>query len=95
MRIYTSERQKNHFNIYYVLSHSVVSDSLRLHRLPTTRLLVHGIFQVRTLEWVAISSSRMSPNPGVKLASLASPTFVGRFFILAPPEKLNTYYVGY
>ena len=38
-RIYTSERQKNHFNIYYVLSHSVVSDSLWLHRLPTTRPL--------------------------------------------------------
>ena len=39
-----------------VLSHSVVSDSLRPHGLSGSS--VHGIFQARILKWVAISSSR-------------------------------------
>ena len=43
-----------------VLGCSVMSDSLQLHGLQTTRLLVHGIFQARILEWVAISYSRGS-----------------------------------
>ena len=34
---------------------------------------VHGIFQARILEWVAISSSRGSSDPGVEPATLASP----------------------
>ena len=35
---------------------------------------VHGIFQARILEWVGISSSRVSfLNPGIKPASLTSP----------------------
>ena len=42
---------------------SVVSDSCWPHGLWPTRLLVHGIFQARTLEWVAISSSRGSSWP--------------------------------
>ena len=38
-----------------MLSHSVVSGCLRLHRLLAVRLLsVHGILQARILEWVAI-----------------------------------------
>ena len=32
---------------------------------------VHGIFQARTLEWVAISFSRALPDPGIKPLSLA------------------------
>ena len=36
---------------------SVVSDSVWLHRWQPTRLPVPGIFQARTLEWVAISFS--------------------------------------
>ena len=32
---------------------------------------VHGILQARTLEWVAISFSRVFPNPGIKPGSLA------------------------
>ena len=39
-------------------SHSVVSDSLRPHG-----LLVHGIFQARVLEWVAVSFSGGSSQP--------------------------------
>ena len=34
---------------------------------------VHGIFQTRIVEWVTISSSRGSPNPGIKPASSVSP----------------------
>ena len=32
---------------------------------------VHGIFQARTLEWVAIPFSRNLPNPGIKPTSPA------------------------
>ena len=50
-------------------------------RLPS----VHGIFQARILEWIAISSSRGSslgdlPYPGIKPRSLAFPAVAGRFF---------------
>ena len=45
-------------------SHSVVSDSLRPHGLYSPpRSFVHGIFQARILEWVAISFSRESSQP--------------------------------
>ena len=39
---------------------SVVSDSLQPHRLQLPGSSVHGIFQARVLEWVAISFSRGS-----------------------------------
>jgi len=35
----------------------------------------HGIFQARILEWVAISFSRASPNPGIEPVSPVSPEF--------------------
>ena len=49
-------------------SHSVVSNSLRPHGLQPTMeevpgFSVHGIFQARILEWVAISFSRRSSLP--------------------------------
>ena len=44
-------------------SRSVLSDSLRPHGLQSTRLSIHGIFQARILEWVAISFSRGSSRP--------------------------------
>ena len=40
-------------------SHSVMSDSLQLHRL----YVVHGILQVRIVEWVAFPFSRGSSQP--------------------------------
>ena len=46
-----------------VLSHSVVSNSLRPHGLELSRLFFHGIFQARILEWVAKPSSRESSHP--------------------------------
>ena len=42
---------------------SPVSDSLWPHGLQSTRLFLHGIFQARILEWVAISFSRRSSQP--------------------------------
>ena len=41
---------------------------------------VHGILQARILEWVAISSSRGSSNPGIEPTSLISPALASRFF---------------
>ena len=41
---------------------------------------VHGIFQARILEWVAISSPGDLPNPGIKSTSLVFPVLAGRFF---------------
>ena len=44
---------------------------------------VHGILQARILEWIATSSSRDLPKPGVKpasLRSLTSPALAGRLF---------------
>ena len=35
------------------------------------RLLSQGILQARIMEWVAISFSRGSPNPGIELGSPA------------------------
>ena len=42
---------------------------------------VHGPFQVR-LEWIAVSSSRGSPHPGIKPGS---PALAGGFFTTEPP----------
>ena len=40
---------------------------------------VHGIFQVRILEWVAISSFRGSSRPRDQTPSLTSPALPGKF----------------
>ena len=45
---------------------------------------VHGILQVRTLEWVAISSSRDLPDPDIELASSA---LAGGLFTTELPAK--------
>ena len=41
---------------------------------------VHGIFQARILEWVAMPFSRGSSNPGLEPAPLVSPALAGGFF---------------
>ena len=46
---------------------------------------VHGIFQARILEWVAISYSRGSSQSRIELTSLGSPELTGRFFTTVPP----------
>ena len=52
---------------------------------------VHGIFQARILESVAISHSRDLHNPGIKIVFLASPSLAGGFFttaLLGKPQKI-------
>ena len=46
---------------------------------------VHGIFQARIQERVAISYSGDLPGPQIKPASLVSPALAGRFFTTVPP----------
>ena len=45
---------------------------------------VHGIFQARILEWVAISFSGDLPNPGIKPRS---PSFQADALTSEPPRK--------
>ena len=56
-----------------VLSCSVVSNSLWLHGLQSSRLPCPWDFPARILKWVAISSSGDLPNPGTELLSSVSP----------------------
>ena len=65
-----------------VLTHSVMSDSL-----PPTRPLCHGIIPSRILEWVAISSSRGSSQPGIKSTPPAPAALAAGFFTTEPPTK--------
>ena len=49
---------------------------------------VHGIFQTRILQWVAICySRRISPTPGIKPTSLVSSALEGGFLTTVPPGK--------
>ena len=46
---------------------------------------IHGIFQARILDWVAISYSPGDLlDPGIEPMSLASPALAGRFFTTVP-----------
>ena len=68
-----------------LLSHYVMSDSLWLHGLGSPPgSSVHGIFQARILEWVAIPFSRGSTQLRIKPASLAQ---AGGFFTTVPFGK--------
>ena len=49
---------------------------------------VHGISLAKILEFVAISSSRGSSDPGMKPMFLSSSALAGGFLITAPPGKL-------
>ena len=40
---------------------------------------VHGILQVRILEWVVVAPPGDLPDPGIKLVSLISPALAGKF----------------
>ena len=51
---------------------------------------VHGIFQARILELVAISYSRGSSQARIEPTSISSPALSGRFFTTAPLGKPKT-----
>ena len=57
------ETNTAHFKKSKCVSRSVVSYSLLHHGVESARLPIHGILQTRTLEWVAIPSSRGLPDP--------------------------------
>ena len=60
------------------------------YRLPGSS--IHGIFEVRILEQVAISSSKGSSQPWIEPTSPAS---AGGFFTLEAPEKpIMEYYIS-
>ena len=60
------------------------------------RSSVHGIFQARILEWLAISSSRGNPNQGIEPRALVSPALVGGFFnTSAAWEALYLVFIGF
>ena len=48
---------------------------------------VHGILQVRILEWVAISSPERLPDPGIEPVSLMSPSLAGTFLTTSATWK--------
>ena len=48
---------------------------------------VHGILQVRILEWVACPPPGDPSNPGIEPVSPVSSTLPGRFFATEPPGK--------
>ena len=73
-----------HVKLLVTQSHPILGDPRGVW--PTRLLCV--ILQVRILEWVAISSSRDLPNPGIKPVSLASPALAGDFFTTVPPKKV-------
>ena len=73
--------------VFFLICMCVRAKSLQLcltlcnpmdHSLPSSS--VHGIFQQRVVEWVAMPSSRYLPNPGIELSFLMSPALSGRFF---------------
>jgi len=49
-----------------------MSNSLQCYDCSLPGSSVHGILQARILEWVAISSSRDLPNPGIEPVSLTA-----------------------
>ena len=58
------------------------------HSLPGAS--VHGPFQGRILEWVAIPPPEDLPEPGIEPTSLKSPALAGRFFITSATWKTRT-----
>ena len=53
---------------------------LRPHGLQLPGSSIHGIFQARILEWIAISFFRVPSQSAHQPVSLESPSLVGRFF---------------
>ena len=63
-----------------MLACSVVSDCVQPNGLYLPSSFVHGIFQARILEFIAIFYLEDLPDPGFKSRYLASPALTGGFF---------------
>ena len=68
---------------------SVVSNSLWLHGLQPARLLIHGILQARTLEWVAMPSSWGSSQPRGQTHFSYLSCMAGSFFTTSTSWKTH------
>ena len=51
---------------------------------------VHGIYQARTLEWVAFPTLWDLPEPGTEPTSIVSPALAGVSLPTVPPRKPNS-----
>ena len=68
---------------------SVMSDSLWPMDCSLPGSSVHGIFQARILEWIAMPSSRGCSRPRDWLLSLLSPHWQAGSLLLVPPGKFR------
>ena len=68
---------------------SVVSDTWWPHSLQSARLLSVGVSRQECWSASLYPSPRDLPDPGIKPASLASPTLAGRFFTTEPLGKFS------
>ena len=85
--LYISYMQHN-IVIYYYLYYMLVAQScltLQSRDCSPPGSSVHGIFQARILEWVAISSPGDLPNSGIEPGS---PALQADFLVTEPPGKL-------
>ena len=69
---------------------SVVQLCLTLQPVDCSPVIVHGIFQARILEWVAISYSRGSSQPRDGTPVSCVSCIRGGFFTTGPPGKSQT-----
>ena len=82
-------------------SRSVLFNSVTPWTVDCQAPLVHGILQARILEWVAISSSKDLPYPGIEPESLISPalalcfTFLFLLFLIKYIHLMRHVYVTY
>ena len=81
-------------HLYAIVSALLLRQSCPIVCDPVDRSLpgssVHGILQVRILEWVATSSLGNLPNPGIEPMSLMSPVLAGGFFTTSATWEVQT-----
>ena len=56
---------------------------------------VHGVLQAGVLEWVAVSSPRGPPHPGMEPASPVAPALAGGLFTTGGPQEACILVCGY
>ena len=80
---------------YAMLSHTVLSDSCKPMDCSPPGSSVHGIFQARILEWVAISFSRESSWPKDQTHVSCVSCIAGRFFTLWQADETQRHTAKY
>ena len=68
----------------YILSHSVITNSLWHMKFSSPDSSVHGVFHARILEWAGISSSRRTSWPRDQTHIACVSYIAGRFFTAEP-----------